>query len=74
MGDVWKAVAKMRVERRDLHIQTIDTDCGMTLIRKRRSVPYIPKKEDYLTWEYFQSNRDEMMNVVPPPDLSLLHI
>lgn len=73
-GDVWKAVAKIRVERRDLFVQTIDSDCGMTIVRKRRSINYIPKREDYLNWEYFKDNKEEMMNVVPPPDLSLLSI
>lgn len=73
-GDVWKAIAQLRVERRDLHIQTIDTDFGISMIRKRSSVPYIPKEPTYLTWEYYLENRDEMLNVIPPPDLSLIHI
>ena len=74
MGDVWKAIARLRVERRDLHIKTIDTDCGISIIKKRRSEPYLPKKADYLTWDYYQNNKAEMMNIVPPPDMTYFNI
>jgi hypothetical protein len=74
MGDVWKAIARLRVERRDLHIKTIDTDNGISLIKKRRSEPYTPKKADYLTWEYYVSNKAEIMNIVPPPDMTYFNI
>ena len=32
-GDVWKAIAKIRIERDDLQIKVIDTDYGCGIIR-----------------------------------------
>ena len=55
-------------------IKTIDTDCGISIIKKRRSEPYLPKKADYLTWDYYQNNKAEMMNIVPPPDMTYFNI
>lgn len=74
MGDSWKAIAELRTTRSDLSVRTIDTDCGIGEIRKKFSSVYIPSTTDYLNWDYFSKHRDELMNVVRPPDLNLLNI
>jgi hypothetical protein len=73
-GDVWKAVAELRCTRNDLRIRTINTDYGIGEIKKSFSPLYIPIDTEYLTWNYFEKHKEEMMNIVTPPDLNLLNI
>ena len=62
-GDVWKAIAELRVERIDLDIKVVDTDYGCGIIRKGTNIPYITN-ENYKTYTFFNSNKQELMNVV----------
>jgi hypothetical protein len=73
-GDVWKAIAELRCTRNDLSIRTINTDYGIGEIKKLVSPIYTPIDTEYLTWNYFENHKEEMMNIVPPPDLNLLNI
>lgn len=63
-GDVWKAIAQLRVTREDLSIKTINTDWGCCLIERGFNKKYIPLTKDYLTYDYFKQHVKEMMNVV----------
>jgi hypothetical protein len=63
-GDVWKAIAQLRVERTDLDIKVVDTDYGCGIIQKGKSVPYKPLLDFYKTYTYFSSNKKEMLNVI----------
>lgn len=58
-GDVWKAVAKLRMTRTDLTIKTVDTDHGLTIIKKGHNELF-----DDLTYEFFIQNRNQLMNVI----------
>lgn len=62
-GDVWKAIAKLRVETIDLDIKIVDTDYGCGIIRRGTNIPYITDK-NYKTYTFFNSNKQELMNVV----------
>jgi hypothetical protein len=62
-GDVWKGIAKLRIERADLDIKVVDTDMGCGIIRRGINVPHEPK-EDWENYSYFQNNKKEMMNVI----------
>lgn len=68
-GDVWKAIAQLRTTREDLIIKTINTDWGCALIERGFSKKYIPLTKDYLTYDYFQQNVKEMMNVVTTSEI-----
>lgn len=70
-GDVWKAIAYLRTTRKDLNIQTINTDWGCCLIQKGTNTLYSPTEKNYLTWDYFSKNKNELMNVVSPLDVKL---
>lgn len=63
-GDVWKAIARLRVESTDLDIKVVNTDYGCGIIRRGVNVKYVPFDEDYLEYEYFKIFRDDMMNVI----------
>lgn len=71
-GDVWKAIAILRMTRPNLNIRTYDMDYGCALI-KRGSQNLFPKYGE-LNWDFFKNNYKQLMNVVPAPDLSLLNI
>ena len=64
-GDVWKGVAKLRIERTDLDIKVINTDMGCGIIRRGSNIPYVPNGE-WENYNYFENNKNEMMNIITP--------
>ena len=69
-GDVWKAIAELRVERIDLDIKVVDTDYGCGIIRKGTNIPYITN-ENYKTYTYYSNNKNELLNVISTETLTL---
>lgn len=65
-GDSWKAVARLRVEREDLEIFTIDSDWGCSVISKGKSKVYQESLETVLNYSYFAVHKKALMNVVSP--------
>jgi len=63
-GDVWKAIAELRVERIDLDIKVVDTDYGCGIIRTGSNIPYQPIDENYKTYAYYNLNKYKMLNVI----------
>lgn len=63
-GDVWKAIAQLRVERIDLDIKVVDTDYGCGIIRRGTNIPYHPLIENYKTYSYYSINMATMMNII----------
>ena len=66
-GTCWKAIAKLRYERNDLDIKTINTDWGVSLIRKGVSSiysVYIEDDSDIYSYEYFELNKHKLMNII----------
>lgn len=66
-GDVWKAIAELRVKRIDLDIKVIDTDLGCGLIKRGTNIPHITN-QNYLTYTYYSMNRANLLNVVSVED------
>jgi hypothetical protein len=64
-GDVWKAIAELRVERIDLDIKVVDTDYGCGIIRRGTNIPY-ETQQDYLTYSHYSINKNRMLNVISP--------
>ena len=62
-GDVWKGIAKLRIERTDLDIKVINTDMGCGVIRRGSNIPYVPNGE-WENYNYFENNKNEMMNII----------
>lgn len=63
-GDVWKAIAQLRVERIDMDIQVINTDYGVGLIRPGTNIPFEPEVDDYKTYSYYNIHKQKMLNVI----------
>lgn len=73
-GDVWKSVAKLRCTRPDLKVSVIDTDWGVGVVQKGSQRVYDQASlEDCLTYEYFDQNRDELMNIITVDDFLKAH-
>jgi hypothetical protein len=62
-GDVWKAIAELRVKRIDLDIKVIDTDLGCGLIKPGTNIPHITD-ENYLTYTYYNLHKWKLMNII----------
>jgi Methyltransferase domain len=73
-GTAWRAVRRFRLERPDTWVHTVDTDWGCTVI-----IPGLPATmagseqvsdlvgdEAHVDWEWFQHNRDSVLNLVSP--------
>ena len=63
-GDVWKAIAELRVEKIDLDIKVVDTDWGCGIIRRGTNIPYTPLTSNYKTYSYYSQKKYEMLNVI----------
>jgi hypothetical protein len=62
-GDVWKAIAELRVERIDLDIKVVDTDYGCGIIRRGTNIPY-QTNDNYKSYYYYSMNKWNMLNVI----------
>lgn len=62
-GDVWKAIAELRVERIDLDIKVVNTDYGCGIIRRGTNIPY-ETNQNYKSYHYYNLNKFEMLNVI----------
>ena len=62
-GDVWKAIAELRVERIDLDIKVVDTDYGCGIIRNGTNIPYVTN-ENYKTYTHYSNNKNKLLNVI----------
>jgi len=67
-GDVWKAIAELRVERIDLDIKVVNTDYGCGIIRAGSNIPYEPNIGNYKTYSYYNINKYKMLNVISPEE------
>jgi len=65
-GDVWKAIMKLRMERRDLTIYTVDTDFGCGVIHRGCQTLFKPARSSGSIdrYEFFDANRREILNLV----------
>lgn len=61
-GDCWKAFARLRSEREDLEMFTVDIDFGVGVIRRGRQHKIeVPEVLDY---QFLDENREELLNLV----------
>jgi hypothetical protein len=64
-GDVWKAILKLRLEKKGINIHTIDTDEGCAIITKgEQSLMDNNGKIDMYTYEFFNQNRTDILNLI----------
>jgi tetratricopeptide (TPR) repeat protein len=61
-GDCWRAFVKLRQERSDLVMFTIDTDYGCSVIKKGQQE--LLKIDEDVTYENFDKNRKKWLNLI----------
>jgi hypothetical protein len=62
-GDVWKAIAELRVERIDLDIKVVNTDYGCGIIRRGTNIPY-ETTANYKSYYHYNNNKWSMLNII----------
>ena len=68
-GDVWKSIVKLRCTDPNLEISVVDTDWGVGVVRKGQQELYTDAAlETCLTWEYFDLNRNNLINLIAVND------
>lgn len=73
-GDVWKTIAHLRSQRNDIEIITLNTDCGLGIIRKRKSqVPLNLSVDEIKKMSYsdLEKNRIEILNLIELDNFTL---
>lgn len=64
-GDVWKAVAKFRSVETNYTCKTIDFDLGLSFIQEGEATPISIPSDEELTYEYYLTNKEYILNFVP---------
>jgi hypothetical protein len=66
-GDVWKAILKLRMERSDIQIYTVD-DEGCAVITKGNQELFKAPSEagDIYTFDFFNKHRNEILHLISP--------
>jgi hypothetical protein len=66
-GDVWKTIAHLRSQRNDIEVVTLNTDCGLGIVRKKKSeISLNMSINEIKTMSYsdLEKNRIEILNLV----------
>lgn len=71
-GDVWKAILKLRTERSDLNIKTVDTDEGCAVIQMGKSS--ILNMEPIFEYQFLEKNRKEILNLISVDEFIKLYL
>ena len=75
-GDVWKAIVKLRIERPDLSIHTVDTDEGCAIIQKGgKQLPLrINEEENPYEYDFLEKNRGIALNLISVSEFETLYL
>ena len=61
-GTVWKAIARLRMTRKNLEMYVVDTDYGCGIIRRGQQKVFPFQKK--LNWEFLEKNRKKLLNLI----------
>lgn len=69
-GDVWKAILKLRMEKPDISIVTVDTDEGCGIIKKGKQDLFTTtiQEDKIYTFDFFNKHRKEILNLISIKD------
>jgi hypothetical protein len=67
---VWKAIARLRIERPDLAVCTLDTDYGIGVVLKTPCIAHRPlaltwEAVEKMSYEEFERNHLELLDLRP---------
>lgn len=72
-GDCWKAFVKIRTERNNIIMHTVDTDFGCGIISLGRQEP-LDIKQQNLNYQNLNKNRKEWLNLISVDEFLNLYI
>lgn len=68
MGNGYRSFWKLRMERKDLDLYTLDIETGISVIKEGKNDPYKAKNfKGNMSFAYFKLHYKEIMNVVNAP-------
>lgn len=74
-GDVWKSIVKLRMERIDLTIHTVDTDEGCAIIRKgSQTLLPVDINENPYEYDFLERRRNEALNLISVDEFVNLYL
>ena len=71
-GSVWKSIAKLRCNRKDLDIVVINRDHGVGIIRKGNQELFTDYKtiDEVITFPFLDANREKLLNLITPEEFT----
>jgi hypothetical protein len=72
-GTVYLSLIKLRLYRNDLKLVTVDTDWGVGILTRDISESLDVFPSDATTWEFFNENRQEILDLISPEQLEELY-
>lgn len=77
-GDCWKAFIDVRMERPDVDMKVIQTDCGLGIIKKieypKNFKEWIKLDESEITYANFEKNQKEWLNAITVEEFKELYL
>lgn len=74
-GDVWRSWLKLRATRPDLYMSVVDSDWGVGIIQRgSQECIKLRKPLDEITYEDFEANKHEWMNVISVSQFKQLYL
>jgi len=65
MGDCYRSFWKLRMQRDDLELATLDIDTGFSFIKEGSNVKYsAPNFKGHMSFMYFKLHRNKIMNTI----------
>ncbi len=72
-GTVYLSLIKLRLYRNDLKLTTVDTDWGVGILTRNLSETINVFPSDATNWEFFNENRQEILDLVTPSEFLELY-
>jgi len=74
-GNTWMSVVKVRFNNPNISISVVDTDFGCGIIQRGTQNLYTADPlEKCLTWEYFDTHRKELLNLISIDDFRKIYL
>ncbi len=72
-GTVYLSLIKLRLYKNDVKLVTVDTDWGVGILTKDVSESLYAFPNDAISWEFFYSYRNEILDLISPDEFDELY-
>ena len=72
-GTVYLSLIKLRLYKNDLKLTTVNSDWGVGILTRGLSETIKAFPNDSLNWEFFDSNRENILNLISPDDFKNMY-